>query len=91
MDNLFKIDLEIPLKIEMEIPISDRRKKKLTGMTRLAREMPINGSILFATESEALSCITALRQNYYHAARRKRTIEKHGESGWRVWKLGDRV
>jgi hypothetical protein len=82
--------MELSFKIDLDVPITDRYDR-FQGMTKVVREMPVNSSILFSTQAEAISCVNILVQNHYAAARRKRTIEKHGEEGWRVWKLGDKV
>lgn len=74
-------------KIETGIPVKERSSIKYTGMTKIAKEMPLGGSVLFMTEREAYSCANALRQIGFAATRRKRYFDKDGEEGWRVWNI----
>lgn len=81
--------MNLSFKVDYNIPVIRKQKRRVTGMSKMARDMPVNSSILFSTEDEARGLTNALFHNRYESARRKRTIKRDGESGWRVWKLGD--
>lgn len=59
------------------------------GASMIARMMPVGASRLCDSVQEAQAIVMAMRYQKFRGCRQKRTMEKNGEVGWRVWKLGN--
>ena len=71
---------------DTNIPPPEKAKESPSDM---ALRMPVGSSKLFDSKRDALRLVYAMHYQRFKCSQQKRTMEKHGEVGHRVWKLGN--